>query len=458
MISDQELEALSFPGAPKIVSTVLPGPTSATLLEEAPNYESMTRGGGRFPLVFDTGKGVTVLDPDGNLYIDISAGVAVNSVGRAHPDVIAAIERQSKVLMHGSDISNTKRGELAKKLASVAPPGLRDNCITYFTQSGSGAVESAVKFAKRVTGRHQIVAFHGAYHGTWHAANSLTTGDQYRAGYGPFMAGVIHVPYQYCYRCPFGLERGSCGMACAGYVDHVLNTPYTAADDVAAVIMEPLQGEGGYVPPDPEFVQAVKAACDKHGALFIADEVQAGAGRTGKMWSIEHAGVEPDMMTFGKGMGGDLPMAGVLMRRDLAVQLDDQSQPQTFAANALSAEVCMTNLDIIERDGLVQRAAEVGDEAMQRLKAAAEELEIIGDVRGRGLMIGIELVANRETGEPISPDRTGAIVDAMLQRGMIMVPCGRYGNVLRLMPSLTIPRSYLNAGIDIMLDVLRNAQ
>ena len=458
MISEEELEALSFPGAPKIVSDVLPGPKSAALLEEVPNYESMTRGGGRFPLIFDTGKGVTVLDPDGNLYIDMTAGVAVNSVGRVHPDVIAAIERQSKVLMHGSDISNTKRGELAKKLVSIAPPGLRDNSVAYFTQSGSGAVETAIKYAKRVTGRHQIVAFHGAYHGTWHAANSLTTGDQFRAGYGPFMAGVIHVPYQYCYRCPFGLERSSCGIACAGYVDHVLNTPYTAADDVAAVIIEPLQGEGGYLLPDPEFVQTVKAACEKHGALFIADEVQAGAGRTGKMWSVEHAGVEPDMLTFGKGMGGDLPMAGVLMRRDLAAQLDDHSQPQTFAANALSAEVCMTNLRIIERDGLVQRAAEVGEEAMQRLRAAAEELEIIGDVRGRGLMIGVELVANRETREPISRDRTGAIVEALLQRGVIMVPCGRYGNIVRVVPSLTIPRSYLNAGIDIMLDVLCDAQ
>jgi 4-aminobutyrate aminotransferase len=458
MISEEELEALSFPDAPKIVSDVLPGPKSAALLEEVPNYESMTRGGGRFPLIFDTGKGVTVLDPDGNLYIDLTAGVAVNSVGRVHPEVVAAIERQSKVLMHGSDISNTKRGELAKKLVSIAPPGLRDNSVAYFTQSGSGAVETAIKYAKRVTGRHQIVAFHGAYHGTWHAANSLTTGEQFRAGYGPFMAGVIHVPYQYCYRCPFGLERSSCGIACAGYVDHVLNTPYTAADDVAAVIIEPLQGEGGYLLPDPEFVQTVKAACEKHGALFIADEVQAGAGRTGKMWSVEHAGVEPDMLTFGKGMGGDLPMAGVLMRRDLAAQLDDHSQPQTFAANALSAEVCMTNLRIIERDGLVQRAAEVGEEAMQRLRAAAEELEIIGDVRGRGLMIGVELVANRETREPISRDRTGAIVEALLQRGVIMVPCGRYGNIVRVVPSLTIPRSYLNAGIDIMLDVLCDAQ
>jgi 4-aminobutyrate aminotransferase len=164
------------------------------------------------------------------------------------------------------------------------------------------------------------------------------------------------------------------------------------------------------------------------------------------------------MMTFGKGMGGDLPMAGLMMRRDLAVQLDDHSQPQTFAANALSAEVCMTNLEIIERDGLVQRAAEVGDEAMQRLQDAAKELAIIGDVRGRGLMIGVELVANRETREPLSPDKTGDIVIAMLQRGVVMVPCGRYGNVLRLMPSLTIPRSYMDAAIDIMLDVLRDAQ
>lgn len=457
MISEQKLEALSFPDAPKIVSATLPGPISAALLEEAPNYESMTRGGGRFPLVFDNAKGVTVQDPDGNLYVDMTAGVAVNSVGRVHPEVIAAIERQSKVLMHGSDISNTKRGELAKKISSIAPPGLRDSCMTYFTQSGSGAVESAVKFAKKITGKHQIIAFHGAYHGTWHAANSLTTGDQYRKGYGPFMAGVIHLPYQYCYRCPFGLKRSSCGTACAGYAEHVLNTPYTAADDVAAVIIEPFQGEGGYVPPDPEFLQAIKAACEKSGALLIADEVQAGAGRTGKMWSIEHTGVEPDMMTFGKGMGGDLPMAGLIMRRDLGMQLDDNSQPQTFAANALSAEVCMTNLNIIERDGLVQRAAELGKEAMKRLKDAAEELEIIGDIRGRGLMIGVELVINRETREPLSPDKTGAIVDAMLQRGVIMVPCGRYGNVLRLMPSLTIPRSYMNAGIDIMLNVLRNA-
>ena len=454
-ISEQELAALSLPGAPDIITDTVPGPVSAKLLEADPGFESMTRGGGPFPLVFDEGKGVTVKDPDGNLYIDVSAGVGVSSVGRGHPEVIAAIERQSRQLMHASDISNTRRGELARKVSSIAPPGLRDNAISYFCQSGSGALESAIKFAKHVTGRNQILAFHGAYHGVWNASNALTTGDQYRKGYGPFMGDVIHAPYPYAYRFPFPLGDKTCEQACGEYVDYLLNTPYTAADNVAAVIVEPLQGEGGYIPPAPEFFKLVKAACEKHGALFIADEVQAGTGRTGKMWSIEHAGVEPDMITFGKGMGGDLPMAGVIMRKDLAQQLPDFSQPQTFAANALSAAVCLTNIDIILKNGLIPRAAELGRDMQEKLHNAMSDTALIGEVRGRGLMIGIELVENRETREPATGETMGNVVIGLLQKGVIMVPCGRYGNVLRLMPSLTITRDYMSNAIDILLDVLR---
>ncbi len=460
MIQESALAELSFPDAPRMVSNRVPGPQTARLLAEHAQHESMTRGGGAFPLVFDSGRGVTVKDPDGNLYIDISAGVGVNSVGRAHPRVLEAIERQSKVLMHASDVSSTRRGELARRIAGIAPPGLRDNCITYFTQSGSDAIEAAVKFARAVTGRHQILAFHGAYHGVWHASNALTTGNQYRRGYGPFMGGVIHAPYQYCYRCPFGLARESCRLACAGYVDHLLNTPYTAADDVAAVIVEPLQGEGGYLPPDPEFLRTVKAACVRHGALFVADEIQCGAGRTGRLWAIEHAGVEPDFMTFGKGMGGDLPMAGLVMRRDLALKLPEGSNPQTFAANALAAEVCLTNIDLLtDPDAdLVGRAAVLGEEVMTRLRAAMADTPLIGEVRGRGLMIGVELVADRETRAPIDTGTRNALVLGLLGRGVIMVPCGRYGNVLRLMPSLTITREYLFRAVDILLDVLRGAR
>ena len=456
MISESELEALSFPDAPNIKGEV-PGPISQTLLERAPAIESMTRGGGGFPFVFDHGYGVTVRDPDGNLFIDVSAGVGVNSVGRCHPRVIEAMQKQSQRLMHASDISNTKRSELAEKVSSIMPPGLRGKCTTYFTQSGSGALESAIKFARKFTGRHQIVAFHGAYHGIWHASNSLTTGDQYRNGYGPMMGGVIHAPYPYAYRFPFDTSQKSAEQICGEYIDYLINTPYTAANDVAAVVVEPQQGEGGYIAPAPEFLQLIRKACDKAGALLVVDEVQAGTGRSGKMWSVEHSNVEPDMLTWGKGMGGDLPMAGLTMRADLAQQLTPGSQPGTFAANAVSAAVCMTNIDIItdpEFD-LINRAGQLGAETMEKVSASMDQIGIIGEVRGRGLMIGIELVEDRATKQPLVEDKMIQVVMGLLNRGIIMVPCGRNGNVLRLMPSLTISRAYMNKATDILIDVLK---
>ncbi|MEM7282368.1 MAG: aspartate aminotransferase family protein [Pseudomonadota bacterium] len=454
-MSESELEALSYPDAPSIQGAV-PGKTSQAMLERAPAVESMARGGGGFPLVFDQGFGVTVKDPDGNLYIDVSAGVGVNSVGRCHPRVVDAMNKQSHRLMHASDISNTKRSELAEKVASIMPPGLRDNCTTYFTQAGSGALESAIKFARKITGRHQIIAFHGAYHGVWHASNSLTTGDQYRNGYTPMMGGVIHAPYPYAYRFPFDTSNKSAEQICGEYVDYLLNTPYTAANDVAAVIVEPQQGEGGYIAPAPEFLQRLRAACDKSGALLITDEVQAGAGRTGKMWSLEHSSIEPDMLTWGKGMGGDLPMAGLTMRRDLAQEITPMSQPGTFAANAVSAAVCMTNIDLITDPelGLIERAGLLGTETMDFFGNAMNDVPLIGEVRGRGLMIGIELVESREEKTPLREDKMIEVVVGLLSKGVIMVPCGRYGNVLRLMPSLTISRSYMQKASEILVDVL----
>ena len=454
MITEAQAEALSFPGAPKIVTQGIPGPLAAKQMELSAATESMARGAGSFPLVFDQGYGVTVKDPDGNLYIDVAAGVGVSSVGRCHPKVVEAINAQSHRLMHATDVTNTRRTDLAARMSQIAPEGLRGNCITYFTQGGSDAIETAVKFAKRVTGRQQIVAFHGAYHGVWNAANALTTGNQYRAGYGPFMGGVIHAPYPYAYRFPFDTSKKSAEQIAGEYVDYLLNTRYTAADDVAAVIVEPVQGEGGYIPPAPEFFRLLRAACDKAGALLIADEVQAGAGRTGKMWSIEHAGVRPDFLTFGKGIGGDLPMAGVIMRADLARRIPEGSQPNTFAANALSAAVTLANIDLLLDPTLelLPRATRLGEEAMARLRAA--DCPLVGEVRGRGLMIGVELVKDRATREPLGADVVGGIAFELLSRGVIMIPCGRNGNVVRIMPSLTIPRSYLFAALDTLLDVL----
>jgi 4-aminobutyrate aminotransferase len=456
MISEAKLAKLSYTGAPKIITLSVPGPKGRKLLSEAAGNESMTRGGGLNSLVFDEGYGVTVKDPDGNLYIDITAGVAVNSVGRRNPRVTAAIERQLKGLMHASDISNTRRTELALKVNSVMPANLRNRCLTYFAQSGSGAVETAIKFARRVTGKSQIIAFHGAYHGVWCGTAALTTGYKYRHGWGPLIPGVIHVPYAYCYRCCFGLKYPACGVQCGKYVDYVLNTPYTAADDVAAVIIEAQQGEGGYVVPPPEFFRMVERACRKYGCLYIDDEVQAGAGRSGKMWAIEHTGVKPDMLAWGKGMGGDMPMAGVSFRNDFADKFIEGSQPNTFAGNALTAVVCMTNIDIItdKEDGLIGRAAELGGETIIRLQKAAGKSRVIGDVRGRGFMIGVELVKNKKTKEPFDEITINSVCSKLLNKGVIMVPCGRYGNVLRLMPSLTITRAYLDKAVDILLDVI----
>lgn len=457
IISENELAQLSYSEAPQMIGVGVPGPKTQKYIDDSIEYESMARGGGRFPLIFAEGKGATFKDPDGNVYIDVTAGVAVNSVGRCHPRVVKAMQEQMGSLMHATDVSNVRRIEMARKVSSVMPPGLRDNCITYFTQSGSAAVETAIKFARKITGRTQIAAFHGAYHGVWLGGNSLTTGDQYRKGYGPFIPGVIHLPYPYCYRCSFGLEYPSCKLQCAKYVDYVLNTPYTGADDVGAVIIEAQQGEGGYVPTPPGYLEMVKKACEKHGALFISDEVQAGAGRTGKMWCIEHYSVEPDMITWGKGMGGDVSMAGLSMRKDLAAKIADNSQPNTWAGNALNCAVSITNIDILtENDNaLIKRAGELGQEISRLLQEGSKDIQVIGDVRGHGLMIGVEMVEDKESRKPLNGDAVGKIVMDMLNRGIVMVPCGRYGTVFRFMPPLVITREHAFKAVDIFLDTVK---
>lgn len=352
------------------------------------------------------------------------------------------------------EVNSTKRTELAAKISEIAPDGLRGNCTTFFTQSGSDALEAAVKFAKRVTGRHQIIAFHGAYHGVWNASNALTTGNNYRKGYGPFMGGVIHAPYPYAYRFPFDTTHKSAEQIAGEYVDYLLNTPYTAADDVAAVIVEPVQGEGGYVPPSPEFLQLLRKACDKSGTLLIVDEVQAGTGRTGKMWAVEHSGVKPDMLTFGKGMGGDLPMAGLIMRADLAAQIPDGSQPNTFAANSVSAAVSLTNISLLQdpKLDLINRAAALGEEIKERIRGFNSPH--VGEVRGLGLMIGIELVEDKTSKEPLRGEKIGQMMGYLMSHGVLMIPCGRYSNVMRVMPSLTIPRSLLNKALDVFGEAL----
>jgi len=471
MIAESELAKLSFEGAPLLL-TELPGPKAREVLVEAQKYRPPARGPGAPaaapagtapaaapPLrgaVWDEARGATMKDIDGNILIDLTAGIAVTSVGRSHPKVVAAARSQASKIMHvGIGNESLAHLELAKGLAGMMPGGLKNHCLLSYVQGGSDAVETAIKYARAITGRSQIVAFEGAYHGVWSGSLALTTKSIFKSVFGPLIPGVIHVPYGYCYRCAMGLTYPGCRVACARYLDYKLNTESTGAHDVAAVIVEPLQGEGGYVDPPPEFLGIIMAACEKKGVLFVADEIQAGAGRTGKMWAVEHYGVTPDILIFGKGIGGDAPMAGVAVRDEYAEELSRAPQPNTFERNAVSCAIAATNIGLLtdKKMDLVGRVAEVGNEIKEKLIRETKDIPIVGEVRGKGFMLGVELVKNRETREPYTDTMT--ITGKVRQRGIIVAACGRDNNTIRFMPPLVITRDYFNKGVDAVLDVLR---
>lgn len=451
MISEESLAALSYPIMPRIVTNEFPGPIARTLIERALKAQSPTRPSVRGRLVVEGGKGAGIQDPDGNIFLDMSAGVAVSSVGRNHPKVVAAIKSQSEKLMHSAGLINETTVALAEKLASTMPHGLRDECFTWFGMSGSGAIETALKFAKAITGKSQIVAFEGAYHGVFHGSLALTTRENFRAGFGPLMPGAIHMPYAYCYRCFADLRYPECEVRCAKYLDYKLTTPNTGADDVAAVIIESMQADGGYIDPPVEFMQMLRETCTKKGILLIVDEVQAGGGRTGKMWASEHFGIVPDMVVWAKAIGGDMPLSGLTIHERYRGKLPLGSQVLTAAENAVANVVALANLEILTdpADDLIGRAAIVGAEMKAELTAIAAKSRFMDDVRGRGFFIGIELVSDKATRTPLDAKRVGAILQRCEQLGVRVMACGRYGSTIRLMPPLVTTKAHLWEGIRI---------
>lgn len=459
MISEEELAKLSYPEAPKIVTAKVPGPKGQALYDESLKLQTPTRVGGMgLPFVWEEARGATAKDPDGNIMINMTGGIAVNTVGQCHPKVVEAIREQATKVMHTIDMVSIVNQKLAKRLSEIMPEGLRGNCFTAFAASGSGAVETAVKYARYITKKSQIVAFHGSYHGVWGISMTMTTGDHYRTGWGPLAPAIIHAPYPYTYRWPFKVEtEAECGEQAAAYLDYLLNTPYTAADDVAAVFIEPVIGEGGYVYPPPGFVKRVEEICRKNGCLFVVDEVQAGFGRTGKMWSCEWDGAVPDMLVWGKGVGGDQPLTGVTVCADLASKLGELTQPLTFTANAVACAAALANIDIMtdEKDDLIGRAAVVGEEIKKRLSDFAKDSRIMGEVRGKGFMLAVEFVEDKKTKKPVSGMAIGNLMWMMRDRGVLAFPCGRYGNVMRFMPPLVCTREHFNKAIDIFLDIVR---
>ncbi len=460
MISETELAALSYPDMPKILTNDMPGPRARKIIDDALKLQTPTRPSLRGTVVIEEGKGAGIKDPDGNVLIDLSAGVAVSTVGRNHPQVVEAVKRQSERLMHSAGLVSETTVALAKKLSDLMPEGLRGECFTWFGMSGSSAVETAIKYAKAITGRSQIVAFEGAYHGVFHGSLALTTRENFRLPFKPLMPGALHMPYAYCYRCFAGLRYPQCGVACGRYFEYKLTTPNTGADDVAAVIVESMQADGGYIDPPAEFVRMLRETCSKKGILFIVDEVQAGAGRTGKMWGIEHYGVKPDMLVWAKAVGGDMPLSGLTIHNRYYDKLPPASQVITSAENALANVVALTNLGIIsdQKMELIRRSAILGEELKLYLTAASKKSRMIDEIRGRGFFIGIELTSDKASRVPLNPKIVAKIINRCERAGVRIMACGRYGSTIRLMPPLVVTREHLWRACDIFIDAVNQSE
>jgi 4-aminobutyrate aminotransferase len=460
-VNEKEREQLigewNFPEAPK-VSDSFPGPKAAEVFGELSKLETPQIAlGSVLPFVPEEAKGAVFKDVDGNFVIDFCSCISVVSVGHQHPKVVEAIADQAGKLGHVFDIATREKLDLIKRMSATAPPGLRDDCFVTLALSGTDAACAAAKNARMATGKNQVIAFTGGYHGVFGTALAMTTGNRYREDYGPLMGGVVHLPYAYCYRCPFGMEYPKCGIECAKYADSMLNQPYTGITDAAALIVEPVQGEGGFIVPPSEWFQQLKQSCEKHGCLMVSDEVQSGFGKTGKLWATEHFGFEPDALIFGKAVGGDQPLTGVMMRSEHREKLVLGSQPATFSGNVISLAASMANYEIMTDPDLdlMGRATRLGEEMQSIFVDAQKSVEQIGDIRGLGLMQAIEFVKDPETKEPADAGAIIGIMIEMFQKGVIVVPAGRWGNTLRFMPPLTIKRDQFFDVVEMVVDTIK---
>ncbi|MCU1383694.1 MAG: dat 2 [Acidobacteria bacterium] len=431
------------------ITTALPGPRAKAIIvrDNAVVSPSYTRG---YPLVIASGTGSSVEDVDGNVFLDCAAGIAVNSTGHSHPAVVKAIIEQAQKFLHmsGTDFYYEPQVRLAEELAAITP--IQGGVRSFFGNSGTEAIEACLKLSRYATGRQNIIAFFGAFHGRTMGSLSLTASKAIqRRGFGPLLPGVYHAPYPDCYRPPLGATAGSCSAACVDFIEHQLFASLVPPDEVAAIVVEPIQGEGGYnVAPD-EFLQRLRELTKRHGILLVVDEVQSGMGRSGKMFAIEFTGVEPDMIAIAKGIASGLPL-GVAVARAGLMAWPPGSHASTFGGNPVSCAAALATIALL-RDRLVANAADVGAHLMAGLKALADKHPLIGDVRGRGLMIGVELVRDRQTKERAAEERN-AVVTAAFNRGLLILGAGK--NTVRFSPPLVLTRGEADTAVRIFDEAL----
>src|SRR6201985_3691551 len=439
---------------PKLVGPV-PGPKARAIVAGDERYvsPSYTRS---YPMVAKRGRGVRVEDVDGNEFLDFAAGIPVVSPGHCHPEVVAAIQQQAAELIHisGTDFYYEHMVTLSERLSAVAPmPGPHR---FYYGNSGAEAVECALKLARYHTGRQNVIAFLGAFHGRTMGALSLTASKpQQRRRFAPLVPGVTHVRYPYAYRgCSGGpKEEEAFALECARYIEDRLFKTMLPPEEVAAIFVEPIQGEGGYVVAPTIFMQELRRICDRHGILLVADEVQSGSGRTGKWWAIQHTGVEADIVCMAKGIASGMPL-GICMTRAEIMDWKPGSHASTFGGNPVAIAAALATMEVLEREGIAN-AAKVGEATLKQLRGWIAKYHIVGDVRGRGLMVGIEIVKDQQTREA-APQRRDRIVDLAFERGLLMLGCGETS--LRWAPPLVVNQGEVDVALDILGECIEMAQ
>ena len=437
---------------PKLVGP-LPGPKARAAVEAddrliSPSY---TRS---YPLVAKRGRGVRVEDVDGNEFLDFAAGIAVTSTGHCHPEVVAAIQKQAAELIHisGTDFYNEPLTDLAERLSAVAPmPGPHR---FFYGNSGAEAIECALKLARYHTGRQQVISFFGAFHGRTMGALSLTgSKPQQKRRFSPLVPGVTHIRYPYAYRgCSGGAqEEEAFALGCARFIEEKLFKTTLPSEEVAAIFVEPVQGEGGYVVAPTVFMQELRRICDRHGIMLVLDEVQSGVGRTGKWWAVEHTGVEPDMVCIAKGIASGMPL-GITLTRSEIMDWVPGSHASTFGGNPVCIAAAIATLDVIEKEHLLEHSAEVGAHMMKRMSTWPAKLKLVGDVRGRGLMIGCDIVKDKATKEYGNAERD-LIVEQAFEHGVLFLGCGP--STIRLCPPLVVTKEEADVALDVLEECIQ---
>lgn len=429
-----------------IIKTELPGPNGREIIAADEKYVTPSYPRPDYKLVAEKGYGVWLEDADGNVFLDCNAGVAVCSTGHCHPEIVEAITEQTKTLMHmcGTDFYYRQMPDLGKALNEIVP--IEGETKTHFANSGAEAVETALKLAMYHTKRQKFISFFGSFHGRTLGALSLTSSKRaQRLGFARQALDVTHVPYSYCYRCPFNkgkCDDGSCCMGTTDWIEDRLFKTTTPPEEVAGIVVEAIQGEGGYVPAPPEVLQAIRKICDKHGIMMIVDEVQSGMGRTGKMFAIEHSGVSPDIMCLAKGIGSGLPIGATVAKAEV-MSWHKGAHASTFGGNPVCIASALKTIELL-KGGMVDNARDVGNYLKEGLSKLGEKYDCIGDVRGHGMMLGVEFIAENGDADAELRDR---IEMACFNQGLIILGCG--DSVIRWSPPLVLTKENVDVALEI---------